>query len=118
MVFNVVARNQDDHVKNIAFLMDRNGTWSLAPAYDMTYNYQEGGDWTSSHQMTVNGKQDNFTLDDLIACAQDASITKREANSIIRQVVRVVAGWRDYADQENVNPSKRDKIYKNLRLYF
>lgn len=118
MVFNVVARNQDDHVKNIAFLMDRNGTWSLAPAYDMTYNYQEGGDWTSSHQMTVNGKQDNFTLDDLIACAQNASITKREANSIIRQVVRVVAGWRDYADQENVNPSKRDKIYKNLRLYF
>ncbi|MBY0270848.1 MAG: HipA domain-containing protein [Burkholderiales bacterium] len=49
------ARNQDDHVKNIAFLMDPQGRWSLAPAFDMTYSYNPAGLWTATHQMTMNG---------------------------------------------------------------
>ena len=62
MVFNVVARNQDDHVKNIAFLMDQAGRWSLAPAFDLTYGYNPAARWTATHQMTLNGKRDGFTL--------------------------------------------------------
>ena len=70
MVFNICARNQDDHVKNIAFLMDRAGNWSLAPAFDLTYAWQPTGRWTSVHQMTLNGKRDGFTLADFDACAR------------------------------------------------
>ena len=72
MAFNIVARNQDDHVKNIAFLMDKLGQWSLAPAFDMTYSYNPSGLWTAMHQMTLNGKRDNFTLRDFEACAKSA----------------------------------------------
>ncbi len=72
MVFNITIRNQDDHVKNIAFLMDKSGTWSLSPAFDMTYSYNPGRDWTSTHQMTINGKRDNFTIDDFKTCAKTA----------------------------------------------
>jgi serine/threonine-protein kinase HipA len=67
MVFNIVARNQDDHVKNIAFLMDKSGQWSLAPAFDVTYSVQPSGKWTLTHQMTLNDKQDGFTLEDFQA---------------------------------------------------
>ena len=116
MVFNIVARNQDDHVKNIAFLMDRSGKWSLSPAFDMTYSYQPGGKWTSSHQMTMNGKRDGFILDDFKACAQSASMKRGRAETIIAEVRDVVARWRDYADEARVNPAQRDKIQAALRL--
>jgi serine/threonine-protein kinase HipA len=86
MVFNVVARNQDDHVKNIAFLMDQNGQWSLSPAFDMTYSYQPQGPWTSSHQMTINGKRDHFTLDDFYACGKTAMLKKSQIKKIINEV--------------------------------
>ena len=116
MVFNIVARNQDDHVKNIAFLMDRSGTWSLAPAFDMTYSYQPSGKWTSSHQMTLNGKRDGFTLADFKACANSASMKRGRAETIIAEVRDVVARWRDYADESRVYPEQRDKIQATLRL--
>jgi len=116
MVFNIVARNQDDHVKNIAFLMDRSGNWSLSPAFDMTYSYQPGGKWTSSHQMTMNGKRSGFTLEDFKACANSASMKRGRAKTIIDEVRDVVARWRDYADESRVNPEQRDKIQAALRL--
>jgi len=116
MVFNIVARNQDDHVKNIAFLMDRSGTWSLSPAFDMTYSYQPSGKWTSSHQMTMNGKRDGFTLDDFKVCAQSASMKRGRAATILAEVRAVVARWRDYADESRVNPEQRDKIQAALRV--
>lgn len=116
MVFNIVARNQDDHVKNIAFLMDRSGAWSLSPAFDMTYSYQPSGKWTSSHQMTMNGKQDGFTLDDFKACAQSASMKRGRAETIVAEVRAVVARWRDYADEARVNPAQRDRIQAALRV--
>ena len=65
MVFNIVARNQDDHVKNIAFLMDREGAWSLAPAYDVIWAWRPGNPWLDSQQMSINGKRDGFTVADL-----------------------------------------------------
>ncbi|MDO9583524.1 MAG: type II toxin-antitoxin system HipA family toxin [Desulfomicrobium sp.] len=116
MVFNIVARNQDDHVKNIAFLMDRSGNWSLSPAFDMTYSYQLGGKWTSSHQMTLNGKRGGFTVEDFKTCAQGVSMKRGRADTIIAEVRAVVARWRDYADESRVNPEQRDKIHAALRL--
>ncbi len=116
MVFNIVARNQDDHVKNIAFLMDKSGNWSLSPAFDMTYSYHPKGKWTSSHQMTLNGKRDGFTLEDFRACARSASMKRGRAESIIAEVRNVVARWRDYADESHVNPEQRDRIAAALVL--
>ena len=116
MVFNVIARNQDDHVKNIAFLMDRSGTWSLAPAFDMTYSYQPSGLWTFSHQMTINGKRDNFVLDDFHACGKSALLKRGQARAILNETRQVISRWRDYADQAGVNSEQRDKIQKALRL--
>ena len=116
MVFNIVARNQDDHVKNIAFLMDRRGQWSLAPAYDVMWSYNPSGEWTSAHQMTLNGKRDGFVLDDFEACAEIALLKRGEAKRIIHEVQQVVSRWRDYADQVGVDPDQRDAIQETLRL--
>lgn len=116
MVFNIVARNQDDHVKNIAFLMGRSGKWSLAPAFDVIYSYQPEGQWTSTHQMTMNGKRDNFTLADFEACAKIASLKRGRAKAIIAEVQETVRQWRNYADEAGVNPVQRDKIQNALRL--
>jgi len=116
MVFNILARNQDDHVKNIAFLMDRSGNWSLSPAFDMTYSHQSGGKWTSSHQMTMNGKRSEFSPEDFKACAKNASMKRGRAETIVNEVRNVVARWRDYADESRVNPEQQDKIQAALRL--
>ena len=116
MVFNIVGRNQDDHVKNIAFLMDKAGNWSLAPAFDMTYSYQPTGIWTSRHQMSMNGKRDEFNLEDFRACARSASMKRGRAETIIAEVHQVVAHWRDFADDVGVKPEQRDRIQTALRL--
>ncbi len=76
MVFDVIARNQDDHTKNIAFLMDRDGRWRLSPAFDVIYSHNPAGKWTDQHQMSVNGKQDHFTTSDLLVVGESISIPK------------------------------------------
>lgn len=116
MVFNVIARNQDDHVKNIAFLMDRRGVWSLAPAYDVTYSYQPDGLWTNSHQMTINGKQDSFTLADFEQCAMTAMLRRGRFKAILNEVREVVSRWNDYAEDAGIESGKRRKISNSLRL--
>jgi len=116
MVFNIIARNQDDHVKNIAFLMDKNGQWSLAPAFDMTYSYNPAGDWTASHQMTLNGKRDGFTLDDFRVCARAASMKRGRAETIIDEVRKTVARWPQYAEGAGVEPGVREHIQQTLRI--
>lgn len=116
MVFNIIARNQDDHVKNIAFLMDKSGAWSLAPAFDMTYSFNPSGAWTASHQMTMNGKRDNFTLEDFKACAKTASMKRGRAAAIVSEVLATVSRWRDYADEAGVPGTWRDQIQSTLRL--
>jgi serine/threonine-protein kinase HipA len=116
MVFNAVARNQDDHVKNIAFLMDKSGRWSLSPAFDVTYSYNPAGQWTAAHQMTINGKRDDFTIEDFRACAKAASMKRGRAETIVEEVRQVVSRWSDYADETGVDPAQRDKIQAALRL--
>jgi len=116
MAFNIIARNQDDHVKNIAFLMDKSGQWSLAPAFDVTYSYNPSGDWTTTHQMTMNGKRDEFTLADFCACAKSALMKRGRAETIVEEVCAAVAKWQDYAGQARVASTWRKQIQKNLRL--
>ena len=116
MAFNIVARNQDDHVKNIAFLMDRGGRWRLAPAFDVTYSHNPSGQWTSTHQMTMAGKRDGFTTDDFRACAKAASMKRGRAEAIVEEVRRAVAQWPAFAEQAGVAPEWRGQIEKGLRL--
>jgi serine/threonine-protein kinase HipA len=116
MVFNILARNQDDHVKNIAFLMDRRGRWTLSPAYDVTYSYNPSGDWTSRHQMTTNGKRDLFTVADLEAVARGASMKRGRATSIYEQVHAAVSRWRDFAEAAKVDERRADQVGSTLRL--
>jgi hypothetical protein len=87
MVFNIVARNPDDHVKNISFLMDQSGAWSLSPAFDLTYNCQPTGEWTSSHQMTLKGKRAGFQSEDFRACARTASLKRGRADAITEEIL-------------------------------
>jgi serine/threonine-protein kinase HipA len=116
MVFNIVARNQDDHVKNIAFLMDKKGAWSLSPAFDLTYSFNPAGAWTASHQMTMNGKRDKFTMDDFKACAKAASMKRGRAEKILAEVQATVSRWASFADQAKVPDTVRESIHQALRL--
>lgn len=116
MVFNIVARNQDDHVKNISFLMDKSGQWSLAPAFDVVYSYQPSGEWTSTHQMSMNNKRDHFLLEDFKACARTAGMKRGRAESIIGEVQKVVRLWHTYAEEAGVAPDQQSKIQRALRL--
>ena len=102
MAFNIAARNQDDHVKNIAFLMDRAGRWRLSPAFDVTYSYNSAGRWAGAHQMTLNGKRDGFEVDDFVACARSASLKRGRATAILRDVQGAVSRWREFAETAGV----------------
>lgn len=97
MVFNIVARNQDDHVKNIAFLMDKSGEWQLSPAFDVTHAFNPSGEWTSTHQMTANGKREGFTREDLREVAKHAVMKRGRADEIIDEVCNAVERWPAFA---------------------
>ncbi|TDI36335.1 MAG: type II toxin-antitoxin system HipA family toxin, partial [Acidobacteria bacterium] len=114
--FNIVARNHDDHVKNIAFLMDRAGTWSLSPAFDVTYSYNPTGEWTSTHQMTLNGKRDHFDLEDFEACSKNASMKRGRAKDILRQVQDAVSKWREFASAAGIRNDVADNIANTHRM--
>jgi serine/threonine-protein kinase HipA len=115
MAFNIIGRNQDDHVKNIALLMDQSGTWSLSPAFGMTYSYNPSGAWTSAHQMSLNGKRDNFELDDFKACAKNASMKRGRAQEILRQVQSAILRWQDFAQETGVSNDIAKSIAKSQR---
>ena len=95
MVFNVVIRNQDDHTKNISFLMDKTGKWTLSPAYDIGFAYNPKGSWTDTHQMSINGKFDDITRRDLLVCAAANNI--KNAAEIIDKVCETTAKWPEMA---------------------
>ena len=116
MAFNIVARNQDDHVKNIAFLMNKAGVWSLSPAFDMTYSFNPDGAWTATHQMTMNGRREGFTTDDFKTCARAASMKRGRAETIIAEVQDTVAQWRSFAIKAGVPDALSNSIQRNLML--
>ena len=114
MVFNVIARNKDDHTKNISFLMDKTGTWKLSPAYDVSWAYNPKGEWTSHHQMSINNKWDNITRADLMAVAESMHI-KRSSN-IIDEICHAVSMWPTIAKEYDI-PSSMVTVIDNTLLY-
>lgn len=116
MTFNIIARNQDDHVKNIAFLMNKAGRWSLSPAFDMTYSHNPSGEWTAKHQMTMNGKRDGFILSDFRACEKSALMKRGRAIAIIEEVRSAVLRWQDFAAQAQVTDNWVSQIQNSFRL--
>jgi serine/threonine-protein kinase HipA len=116
-VFNLISRNQDDHVKNIAFLMDERGTWSLSPAYDLTYGYDPANLWMSQHQMSVSGKFDGFTREDLMKLADTVSLSRSTAANIIEEVGRAVSQWEEFAAVAGAPEEYVQQIKANQRLH-
>ena len=114
MAFNVLAWNCDDHVKNISYLMDRAGEWTLAPAYDECYAYNPAGDWTSRHQMAVNGKRFGITDEDILACAQFANMRERKARAVLDEVRSAVREWPLFAAEAEVREDFAAEIAKTL----
>ena len=114
MVFNVIARNQDDHTKNIAYLMNQQGEWSLSPAFDVTHSYKPGEGWTQTHQMSINGKRDHFTLQDLKTVAEANDLKKAE--EVIQEVMEGVEKWPVFADEAGVSRNKIIAISQDHRL--
>ena len=114
MVFNILARNQDDHVKNVSFLMNRQGQWRLSPAYDVTYAYNPDGMWTGTHQMTVNGKRDNISRNDILISARNMGVKKAEAENIISDVQKSLENWENYAGEAALRESAADKIQRSF----
>lgn len=114
MAFNVIARNQDDHTKNISFLMGPDGKWALSPAYDVIYSHNPSGKWTNQHQMSLNGKRDGFSKADLIALGESISLTKPE--EIINEVLTTVQQWPKYAKQAGVKNEIMLDIRKQQRI--
>ena len=115
MVFNVMARNCDDHTKNFAFRLRRTSEWELAPAYDICHAYRPGSEWVSQHALSINGKRNNITKDDLLTIASSMNIKK--ASAIIQQISAVIKNWSDFAAQTDVVPILKDAI-KNTLLTF
>ncbi len=115
MVFNVFARNQDDHTKNIAYIMDHSGKWRLTPAYDVMYSHNPHGRWTNKHQMTINGKRDDFSYDDLLSVAASVGVPK--AKEIITEVYSAVGNWPNYAKEAGVKKNVMNEVSQYHRLY-
>ena len=112
MVFNVIARNQDDHTKNISFLMDKTGIWKLSPAYDVSWAYNPKGEWTSHHQMSINNKWDNISRADLMAVAEAIHI--KRAGDIIDEICNAVSMWPTIAKGYDIPQDMIAEIDKSL----
>jgi serine/threonine-protein kinase HipA len=114
MVFNVMARNCDDHTKNFSFIMDKTGQWKLSPAFDVCHSYRPGSSWVSQHSLSINGKRIDITRNDLLQVAKKMNIKK--ADTIIDQVHVAVSKWNDFAAQTGVKKDLKEAISKTLLL--
>lgn len=113
-LFNVIARNHDDHVKNFSFLMNKEGKWQISPAYDITYQYKDGGTWTNVHQSSINGKFDKFVKDDLLSLGKAFGIKK--AHRILEEVIAAVELWTKIATEIDIPKDDIKRINSNLRV--
>ena len=116
-IFNVVGRNCDDHVKNIAFLMNRRGEWRLSPAFDISYAWNPSGEWAGRHQMSVNGKRDGFNREDLLALANVADIKTPRAHQMIDRVIEVFLRWPDFAAEAGISDERVREIQARQRTW-
>ncbi|MBU2090172.1 MAG: HipA domain-containing protein, partial [Alphaproteobacteria bacterium] len=102
-ILNVMIRNQDDHVKNIAFLMNQKGVWRLAPAFDVVYAHNPEGAWTSAHQMTINGKADGFEIEDIRQLGRMADLKPRKTEAIVDEIGAATDRWGEFCDRAGVD---------------
>ncbi|MDC1205128.1 HipA domain-containing protein, partial [Salibacteraceae bacterium] len=112
MVFNVLARNCDDHTKNFSFLLKKEGKWELAPAYDICYAYRPGSIWVSQHALSINGKREDITLEDFIAVGKSMNI--KRAKGIIAEVQETINNWDYFSKKAKVDSEKSTLIKSTL----
>jgi serine/threonine-protein kinase HipA len=112
MVFNVIARNCDDHTKNFAFRLKQEGIWELAPAYDICHAYRPGSEWVSQHALSINNKRKDINKEDLLMVGE--SIKSKKANTIIQEINDTVNQWKKFAKEVNVLPKMSEQISKTL----
>lgn len=112
MVFNVLARNCDDHTKNFAFLLKQGGNWELAPAYDICHAYRPDSIWVSQHALSINGKRKGIEKEDVLEVAKAMNI--KNAKKVIEQVNEAVSKWSHFAKEVNVDPTKIKAIQNTL----
>ena len=115
-IFNDLAKNYDDHVKNISCLMDKRGKWSLSPAYDITFSYKPDSPWVSKHNIYINGKRDNLTIDDFIQCGKTLNISKNKTEQMISDIISVLSRWPEYAEYVHLSETKMEYIKKYHNL--
>ncbi|RBO82862.1 type II toxin-antitoxin system HipA family toxin [Marinomonas aquiplantarum] len=116
MVFNIIARNHDDHSKNFAFSL-ADDKWSLAPAYDLAYSYKPGSKWVNSHWMSLNGKRDDFSRADFYSLEKLSPLfSKRKIDSIIDETIEQISCWHQLATEWEVPNTLIKEINGNLRL--
>ena len=116
MVFNVIFVNQDDHVKNISFLMNKMGEWRLSPAYDITFSYNLNNRWLKAHQMLVNGKSEKITYNDLISAGKNMGIASSKCKKIINDIIKVLDDIEKYFEQVGVREETYSKLAKVINL--
>jgi len=116
-IFNLVGRNQDDHTKNFGFLMDAEGNWALSPAFDLTYSFDPTGKWTKQHQISLNGKKDNFTQEDIIAFGKYCNLSKHKSLDILQNIRKAFLTFEEKADKFKVSQKLKDTILQNLRIF-
>lgn len=114
---NIALRNQDDHTKNIAFLMDSSGRWSLSPAFDVVYAYNPDGLWTNEHQMSLAGKTDGFGRDDLLTFGKFADLKTREINEMIAEIREAIDRWPQFAEKAGVPATMAEKVAAGFRTF-
>ena len=110
MTFNCLAANQDDHVKNVSFLMDRTGRWTLAPAYDITFTHDKDNKWLRGHKMTVNGKTTDIKAADIVAAGKTMGLKERRCKDIIEECAEVIAHFSDFAKEAGIRKETVDYI--------
>lgn len=115
-VLNICIRNQDDHVKNIAFLMNPSGEWRLSPAFDLAYAYNPDGSWTQQHQMSLNGKRDHFELADLVQFGGYCGLKAGKAREVVAQIQEQTGKWMQFAEQAGVPEPRAAAIHRAMRL--
>ena len=114
MLFNIYSFNCDDHTKNISFLMNKQGQWKISPAYDVSFAYNPNGMWTSSHQMTINGKRKNFTELDFETCAKLGNLSNREKKNAITDVKAAISKWKSIAKKTGLADNRINEIWNIL----
>jgi serine/threonine-protein kinase HipA len=112
MVFNVLARNCDDHTKNFSFILKKGDIWKLAPAYDVCHAYRPNSEWVSQHALSINGKRKDITKDDLLVIGK--STNNKKSKEIIEEIDNTISNWKDFANAVKVSPRLTDTISKTL----